>query len=125
MGFWHNIFTKKVKNDQNVNVVVEKTEETPVESETTNTCNTVEIKPEKTEEYSNDIVSNIIASEIVVLPKNEPESVESEASVVVDEAHEIEDEGFNFVPVTDASFVTPKYTDITEYAEGDFDHAIV
>lgn len=124
MGFWHNIFTKKIKNDQNVNVE-EKTDETTVENESTNICNTVEIKPEKTEEISNDMISNIINSEVVILPKNESTSNENEASVVVDEAHEIEDEDFDFVPVTDASFITPKYTDITENEEGDFDHAII
>ncbi len=124
MGFWHNIFSKKVKNDQNVNVE-EKTDEKTVEIESTNICNTVEIKPEKTEEISNDMISDIINSEVVILPNNEFSSNENEASVVVDEAHEIEDEDFNFVPVTDASFITPKYTDITENEEGDFDHAIV
>ena len=46
MGFWHDIFSKKVKNDQNVNVE-EKTDEKTVENESTNICNTVEIKPEK------------------------------------------------------------------------------
>lgn len=124
MGFWHDIFSKKVKNDQNVNVE-EKTDEKTVENESTNICNTVEIKPEKTEEISNDIISNIINSEVVILPKNESISNENEASVVVDEAHEIEDDDFDFVQVTDASFITPKYTDITENEEGDFDHAIV
>ena len=124
MGFWHNIFAKKVKNDQNVNVE-EKTDEKTVENESTNICNTVEIKPEKTEEISNDMISNIINSEVVILPKNESTSNENEALVVVDEAHEIEDDDFDFVPVTDASFITPKYTDITENEEGDFDHAIV
>jgi hypothetical protein len=124
MGFWHNIFAKKVKNDQNVNVE-EKTDEKTVENESTNICNTVEIKPEKTEEISNDMISNIINSEVVILPKNESASNENEASVVVDEAHEIEDDDFDFVPVTDASFITPKYTDITENEEGDFDHAII
>ena len=43
--------TPKVKNDQNVNVE-EKTDEKTVENESTNICNTVEIKPEKTEEIS-------------------------------------------------------------------------
>ena len=124
MGFWHDIFSKKVKNDQNVNVE-EKTDEKTVENESTNICNTVEIKPEKTEENSNDMISNIINSEVVILPKNESISNENEASIVVDEAHEIEDDDFNFVQVTDASFITPKYTDITENEEGDFDHAIV
>lgn len=124
MGFWHDIFSKKVKNDQNVNVE-EKTDEKTVENESTNICNTVEIKPEKTEEISNDMISNIINSEVVILPKNESTSNENEASVVVDEAHEIEDDDFDFVPVTDASFITPKYTDITENEEGDFDHAII
>ena len=124
MGFWHNIFAKKVKNDQNVNVE-EKTDEKTVENESTNICNTVEIKPEKTEEISNDMISNIINSEVVILPKNESAFNENEASVVVDEAHEIEDDDFDFVPVTDASFITPKYTDITENEEGDFDHAII
>ena len=124
MGFWHDIFSKKVKNDQNVNVE-EKTDEKTVENESTNICNTVEIKPEKTEEISNDMINNIINSEVVILPKNESISNENEASVVVDEAHEIEDDDFDFVPVTDASFITPKYTDITENEEGDFDHAIV
>lgn len=124
MGFWHNIFSKKVKNDQNVNVE-EKTDEKTVENESTNNCNTVEIKPEKTEEISNGMISNIINSEVVILPKNESTSNENEASVVVDEAHEIEDDDFDFIPVTDASFITPKYTDITENEEGDFDHAII
>ena len=124
MGFWHDIFSKKVKNDQNVNVE-EKTDEKTVENESTNICNTVEIKPEKTEEISNDMISNIINSEVVILPKNESTSNENEASVVVDEAHEIEDDDFDFVPVTDASFITPKYTDIIENEEGDFDHAII
>ena len=124
MGFWHNIFSKKVKDDQNVNVE-EKTDEKTVEIESTNICNTVEIKPEKTEEISNDMISNIINSEVVILPKNESISNENEASVVVDEAHEIEDDDFDFVPITDASFITPKYTDITEDTEGDFDHAII
>ena len=124
MGFWHDIFSKKVKNDQNVNVE-EKTDEKTVENESTNIRNTVEIKPEKTEEISNDMISNIINSEVVILPKNESISNENEASVVVDEAHEIEDDDFDFVQVTDASFITPKYTDITENEEGDFDHAIV
>ena len=32
MGFWHDIFSKKVKNDQNVNVE-EKTDEKTVENE--------------------------------------------------------------------------------------------
>ena len=124
MGFWHDIFSKKVKNDQNVNVE-EKTDEKTVENESTNICNTVEIKPEKTEEISNDMISNIINSEVVILPKNESISNENEASVVVDEAHEIEDDDFDFVQITDASFITPKYADITENEEGDFDHAIV
>ena len=124
MGFWHNIFAKKVKNDQNVNVE-EKTDEKTVENESTSICNTVEIKPEKTKEISNDMISNIINSEVVILPKNESISNENEASVVVVEAHEIEDDDFDFVPVTDSSFITPKYTDITENEEGDFDHAIV
>ena len=124
MGFWHNIFSKKVKDDQNVNVE-EKTDEKTVVNESTNICNTVEIKPEKTEEISNDMISNIINSEVVILPKNESISNENEASVVVDEAHEIEDDDFDFVPITDASFITPKYTDITEDTEGDFDHAII
>lgn len=124
MGFWHNIFAKKVKNDQNVNVE-EKTDEKTVENESTNICNIVEIKPEKTEEISNDMISNIINSEVVILPKNESTSNENEASVVVDEAHEIEDDDFKFAPITDASFITPKYTDITENEEGDFDHAII
>lgn len=124
MGFWHDIFSKKVKNDQNVNVE-EKTDEKTVENESTNICNTVEIKPEKTEEISNDMISNIINSEVVILPKNESISNENEALVVVDEAHEIEDDDFDFVQITDASFITPKYTDITENEEGDFDHAIV
>lgn len=124
MGFWHNIFTKKVKNDQNVNVE-EKTDEETVENKSTNICNTVEIKQEKTEEISNDIISNIINSEVVILPKNESISNENEASVVAVEAHEIEDDDFDFVPVTDASFITPKYTDITENEEGDFNHAII
>lgn len=124
MGFWHNIFYKKVKDDKNVNVE-EKTDEKTVD-ESTNICNTVEIKPEKTEEISNDMISNIINSEVVILPKNESISNENEASVVVDEAHEIEDDDdFDFVPITDASFITPKYTDITEDTEGDFDHAII
>ena len=124
MGFWHNIFAKKVKNDQNVNVE-EKTDEETVKNESTNICNTVEIKQEKTEEISNDTISNIINSEVVILPKNESISNENEASVVVDEAHEIEDDDFDFVQITDASFITPKYTDITENEEGDFDHAII
>ena len=124
MGFWHDIFSKKVKNDQNVNVE-EKTDEETVENKSTNICNTVEIKPEKTEEISNDMISNIINSEVVILPKNESISNENEASVVVDEAHEIEDDDFEFTPVTDASFITPKYTDIIENEEGDFDHAII
>lgn len=123
MGFWHNIFSKKVKDDQNVNVE-EKTDKKTVD-EFTNICNTVEIKPEKTEEISNDTISNIINSEVVILPKNKSISNENEASVVVVEAHEIEDDDFDFVPVTDASFITPKYTDITENEEGDFNHAIV
>ena len=120
MGFWHDIFSKKVKNDQNVNV-----EEKTVGNESTNICNTIEIKPEKTEEISNDMISNVINSEVVILPKNESSSNENEASVVVDEAHEIEDDDFDFVPVTDTSFITPKYTDIIENEEGDFDHAII
>lgn len=124
MGFWHNIFTKKVKNDQNVNVE-EKTDEETVKNESTNICNTVEIKQEKTEEISNDIISNINNSEVVILPKNESISNENEASVVVVEAHEIEDDDFDFVPVTDSSFITPKYTDIIENEEGDFNHAII
>ena len=124
MGFWHDIFSKKVKNDQNVNVE-EKTDEKTVENESTSICNTVEIKPEKTEEISNDMISNIINSEVVILPKNESISNENEASVVVDEAHEIEDDDFDFVPVTDACFITPKYTDIIENEEGDFNHAII
>lgn len=124
MGFWHNIFTKKVKNDQNVNVEV-KTDEKTVKNESANICNTVEIKPEKTEEISNDIISDIINSEVVILPNNEFSSNENEASVVVVEAHEIGDDDFDFVPVTDASFITPKYTDITENEEGDFNHAII
>lgn len=124
MGFWHNIFAKKVKNDQNVNVE-EKSDEETVENKSTNICNTVEIKQEKTEEISNDIISNIINSEVVILPKNESISNENEASVVMVEAHEIGDDDFDFVPVTDASFITPKYTDIIENEEGDFDHAII
>ena len=124
MGFWHNIFAKKVKNDQNVNVE-EKADKETAENESTNISNTVEIKQEKTEEISNDIISNIINSEVVILPKNESISNENEASVVVDEAHEIEDDDFDFVPITDASFITPKYTDITENEEGDFNHAII
>lgn len=124
MGFWHNIFAKKVKNDQNVNVE-EKTDEETVKNESTNICNTVEIKQEKTEEISNDIINNINNSEVVILPKNESISNENEASVVVVEAHEIEDDDFDFVPVTDSSFITPKYTDIIENEEGDFNHAII
>lgn len=124
MGFWHNIFAKKVKNDQNVNVE-EKTDEETVENKSTNICNTVEIKQEKNEEISNDMIGNIINSEVVILPNNEFSSNENEASVVVDEAHEIEDDDFEFIPVTDASFITPKYTDIIENEEGDFDHAII
>jgi hypothetical protein len=139
MGFWQNIFSKKVKNDQNVNVEEKTTENNTVEIESTNN-NTVEIKVEKTEEVPNELAQNIIASEVVILPKNETddtvleneevqaseeypiESFESEASVVVDEAHEIEDDGLTFVPVTESSFVTPQYTEITE---GDFEHAII
>ena len=124
MGFWHDIFSKKVKNDQNVNVE-EKTDEKTVENESTSICNTVEIKQEKTEEISNDIINNINNSEVVILPKNESISNENEASVVVVEAHEIEDDDFDFVPVTDSSFITPKYTDIIENEEGDFNHAII
>lgn len=122
MGFWHNIFSKKVKDNQNVNVE-EKTDEKTVNDKSTNICTTVEIKPEKTEEISNDMISNIINSEVVILPKNESISNENEESVVVNEAHEIEDDDFDFVSVTDSSFITPKYTDITEDVEGDFDHA--
>ena len=124
MGFWHNIFAKKVKNDQNVNVE-EKTDEETVKNESTNICNTVEIKQEKTEEISNDIINNINNSEVVILPKNESISNENEASVVVVEAHEIEDDDFDCVPVTDSNFITPKYTDIIENEEGDFNHAII
>ena len=124
MGFWHNIFAKKVKNDQNVNVE-EKTDEETVKNESTNICNTVEIKQEKTEEISNDIINNINNSEVVILPKNESISNENEASVVVVEAHEIEDDDFDFVPVTDSNFITPKYTDIIENEEGEFNHAII